>query len=507
MIRTSAIRAALDREVRKLIRRHNKAAFNAALNRKRFEQRSGQPAAKPKSSRPHHWDVNDHFNPFYVRRRLNTISHTIAKKIRDSTYQPSPVLLIEVPKPLGGTRGITISPVPDAAVSYWLGKRLIDRNSYRFSSYSYAYRSDRNAHHAIQHLKTELFKQHRLFALEYDFTKYFDSIRHDYVLDILDRYFQVSDRERKLLEVILRGRRARSPSDYTNGKFETPEVGIPQGSTISLFLANVACYELDKQIERTGVTFARYADDVLVLADSYEKANICANFLLQHGVRSGTEVNFEKSAGISVLSPDSSGEIKHKRAVTFLSHELSNGGVRISSRAIARMKRRLSTIVYNNLLLQPKRGTVNPNRIGQGFRDWDLVTCINELRRYIYGRVTETSLSEALTGNGSFTVTYFAMAFYPLVDYSGAAELRRLDGWLVRTLELAYAKRCGILKSKGHSIQPLSPEELISGNWYSFPQVEVETALPSFFRSWRYIRKAADIYGLERFPSPSYDYI
>ena len=507
MIRTSSIHTALDREVRKLIRRHNEATFNAALNLRRYTKRSGQTGAKPSSLRPAHWEVDAHFDPFYVRSRMNTIGYAIAKKIRDSTYQPKPSLLVEIPKPSGGTRDIAISPVPDAAVSYWLGKRLIDRNSYRFSSYSYAYRSDRNAHHAIQHLKTDLLGRRRVFMLEYDFANYFDSIRHDYVLALLDEHFLVSTRERNVLERIMKGRRARSAKDYGNGDFEIPDVGIPQGSNVSLFLANVACYELDKGIERVGVTFARYADDILVLADSYDKVSACANLLLSHGERSGTEVNLEKSPGISLLTPDSIGEIKSKRSVTFLGHEMSRVGVGVAPRAIARMKRRVSRIINSNLLLQPRRGVFNASRIGQGFYDWDLVTCINELRRYIYGKITEASLSEALVGKGSFNITRCAMAFYPLVDHPGATALRQMDGWLVSTLERAYAKRCKMLKAMGYSVQPLAAEELISGNWYSFPKVVVETRLPSFFKSWRYVRRVADIHGLERFPSPGYDYI
>lgn len=294
MIRTSAIHAALDREVRKLIRRHNKASFNAALNRKRYEKRSGQAGAKPSSTRPSHWDVHPHFDPFYVRSRLSSISHAIARTTGSGNYQPRPSLLVAIPKPSGGERNVAISPVPDAAVSYWLGKRLIDRNSHRFSSYSYAYRSDRNAHHAIQHLAHELVGRSRMFVLEYDFAEYFESIRHDYVLEVLEEHFLVSRRERRLLESVMAGERAKSSEDYGNAVFETPQVGIPQGSNISLFLANVACYELDKRIEAVGVTFARYADDILVLADSYQKASACADLLLSHGARSGTEINIEK---------------------------------------------------------------------------------------------------------------------------------------------------------------------------------------------------------------------
>lgn len=190
-----------------------------------------------------------------------------------------------------------------------------------------------------------------------------------------------------------------------------------------------------------------------------------------------------------------------------MSHELSSSSVGIGRKAIARMKRRASTIIYNNLLLQPKRKQFNPTRVGPGFHDWDLVTCINELRRYIYGRVTESSVSAALAGQGRINVTRCVMAFYPLVDYSGATVLQELDGWLVGAVSRAYRKRCELLGALGHSAHKLTTQELIDGSWYSFPKIPVETRMPSFYKSWRYVRRAAEVYGLERFPSPAYDYI
>lgn len=503
---SKSIKSALAREVRKLIRRHNQVVAVSAHIRKRYEKRSGTVAGKPTSNVPAQWKAHPLFNPFHVRSRLDSIGHTIIRKMRNRTYKPEPALLLEIPKPSGGTREIAISTIPDAAVSYWLGKRLIDRNAYRFSSYSYAYRSDRNAHHAIQHLMSELRGRHRVFVLEYDFAKYFDSIDHDYLLKILDKHFLVSERERRLLKMLVKNRRARSVSDYSNGVFQSPLVGIPQGSTVSLFLANVACYELDRQIEKVGVTFARYADDTLIISDSYAKACECADLMLSHGEQSGTKINFRKSSGITMLSDASQSEIRQKRSVIFLSHELSGDGVAIAPRAIARMKKRAARIMYNNLLLQPKRQQFNTTRIGLGFRDWDLVTCVNELRRYIYGRITEASLSAGLSGNERINSTRCALSFYPLVDEEGGAVLRQLDGWLVDSLARCYAKRCGILQALGHTVSPVTIEELISGAWYSFPSVRVETKLPSFFKAWLYVNRAAKIYGLEKFPSPSYEY-
>jgi len=498
---------ALEREISKAIRRHGDAASVAALNRRRYEKRSGVIGATPATFKPAHWEADPQFNPFFVRARVRTFSHTLAKKVSLGTFLPRPALVVKVPKPSGGYREISISTVPDAAVSYWLGHRLIERNSYRFSSYSYAYRADRNAHHAIVHLMGKIRRSARLFVLEYDFTKYFDSIRHDYLEYVLSKHFLISDRELRLVQAMLGAPRAHSVASYSAGKFSVPHVGVPQGSNISLFLANVACFELDREIEEVGVTFARYADDTLILCDTYEKADACAKLLQAHGDRSGTQINFEKSPGVSLLTNDANAEVRPKRSVDYLSHNLSFGGVRLAPKAIRRMKARAARIIYQNLLLQPKRAAFNPARCGLGFRDWDLVTCVNELRRYVYGRVTEQALSLALSGIGPVHVTLCAMSFYPTVDESGEAGFRALDGWMVDILERAYALRVKLLAGHGVHATPIAAPQLIDGSWYAFPSVAVETRLPSFWRSWRYVQRAANVYGLDHFPGPSYDYI
>jgi len=501
------VRRALEREVGKLISRHNSHCRATALYRRRYVKRSGRVASRPASSVPAHWEAHPLFNPYYVRSRLANIAHSISDKLRHSQYDPKPALALDIPKPHGGTREISVLTVPDAAVSYALGKALIERNAHFFSSYTYAYRTDRNAHHAIQHLMSELRDCSRVFALEYDFSRYFDSIDHTYLHDTLQRHFLVTRRELDVVGKMLKNPRAKGVPAYLAEEFYAPARGIPQGSTISLFLANVACHELDREIEKAGAVFARYADDTLILCESYEKANRCARYIMDHGKRSGTAVNFAKSEGISLLTSGGKGEIRTKHSVDFLGHSLSSAGVSVSAKSVRRMKTRVSQIIYRHLLLQPSRGRVDPSRIGTGFSDWDLVTCVNELRRYIYGRIKETGLDNALSGNAPFQLSRGALSFYPTVDRSGADVFRSLDGWLADALCRAYTKRAGLLNSLGIRAVPIERGRLISGSWYRFPQVPTETRLPSFFRSWLYVRRCARIFGLGKFPSPLYEYM
>lgn len=504
------LQRSLEREVEKGIARYNKGCRDAHRDARRFAKRTGQIAVVSKDAMvPSHWTAGNLFDPFYVKKRLDNIAHALASKIRNLEYKPNPSLVISIPKPTGGTRNISIFTIPDAAVAYWLNEVLLKRNQAFFSSYCFAYRNDRNGHNAINHLISEIRQNRRLYTLEYDFSKYFDSIDHSYLMEILKAHLRVSPREIHLIDSFLNREYATSISNLLAGKVEISSVGVPQGSSISLFLANVASLELDRRIERIGVAFARYADDTVILCENYENASRCAKAMLEHGTKSGTEINFSKSAGISLLSPDNSAEMRCKKGLTFLSHYLSFDGVYFSEKAIRSFKKRVSRIIYNNLLLYLKQGKFNTRRVGPMFFDWDLVSCINELRRYIYGKITEKELTDGLAGNASFKKTFCALSFYPTVD-RGNEQMRQLDGWLVDVLERALKYRYSLIRTiTGAARRRKAPDRnrIIDGTWYTFSyKIPHETKLPSFFKSWLYTRKSVTMFDLSSFPTPPYNY-
>lgn len=492
----------LEREARKLIRRHSTVLRQAAEYRKRFAKRTGKIPGQPTSKQPLHWSIESHFDPFHVRGRKSAISHSISAKIRKNTYLPRPALHKSIPKPNGGLRTLSIFTVPDSAVSYWLYRKLLDRNAQLFSSFSYAYRADRNAHHAIDHISRFVKGRQRIFILEYDFSRYFDSIEHDYLLDVIKRNLRVSPWEKTLIEAFLKSQYADGIEAYRNRTFVSTEKGIPQGTSLSLFLANVACLELDRELENTGVVFARYADDTIILCEDYSAACRAASLMLAHGDRSGARVNFEKSGGISLISPSNETEIRNKLSFVFLGHEISSHGVTIADRTLNRMRQTMARIMHRHLLLHPKKGEFNINRIRPLGVDWDLVTCLNELRNYLYGRISEGYLSNALARHEPLKNTRCALSYFPLVDLPD--KIRTLDGWLVRALMSAYKERTKVLASMGHTCPPISKQNLISGSWYQEKQIKNETKLPSAFKAWLYIRKCYNTFGLRHFPSPPY---
>jgi RNA-directed DNA polymerase len=497
------IQRQITRECLKLIGRYHRNVRTAQRDQQRYEKRTGEASRPPVTYEPSHWDLNPQFDPFYVRSRAKTIAHAIAKKIQNGAYEPSPALVLEIPKPSGGFRGISVFPIPDAAVSYYLFTTLGGRNQQFFSSYAYAYRGDRSVHHAIEHLYRFIKGSERSYVLNYDFSKYFDSIGHEYILGILDKYFRVSRKERKALEAFLRYKRAKGIGNYSQQNFETNTIGVPQGSSISLFLANVACLELDLELEREGAVFARYADDTIILCSTYEMAHRCANRMLAHGKRSRTEINFEKSEGISLFTREPKAEMRTCTHFDFLGNRISQTRVTIARKSIRRIKRKISAIIHRHLLLYPSRGLFSANRITEIGLDWDLVTCLNEIRRYLYGSVNEAQIQECLSkSSAQLVMTKCLLSYYPLVDDLGV--FIELDGWLLNIVMRAQRARLKKIAAWTSKARLYSREELLSGSWY-ISDIPNETQLPSFVRSWKYTRKLLKVYGAGSFPVPEYE--
>jgi len=512
----SELRGYLLQECKKLISRHHIKVEQGRRDRARFRKRTGLQPQEPEHSEPKYWSLSPHFNPFKVRKRAEVLSHTIAAKVRAEKYEPQPALVVAIPKPHGGPRYISIFPIPDAAVSAYLFRRLLKRNQHLLSSYAYAYRPDRLPHHAIDNLYKYAANHPRLYLLEYDFASYFDCLNHQYILGVLTKYFRISPRERKLVGQFLKMRRAVGTANYNKGVFDVGTAGTPQGASISLFIANATCFELDQQLEREGAIFARYADDLVVLCDDYAKAHRCANRILEHEKQSNASVNLVKSPGISLFTIERLPEMKFKSSFEFLGykimrtaakrdgHQILGVGLSVGDKAVARIKKKLSSILFRHLLLYPKAGKFSANRITQAGVDWDMVTCINELRHYIYGNVSEQHLKTCLNDKSAkLRFTKSVLAYFPLVD--DPSVFRSLDGWLLQAIQATQRQRAKIIAQWCPSYRTYSQNELLTGSWY-VETLPNEAILPSFFKSWLYVRKLLHLYDLARFPALEYAY-
>lgn len=428
------IEKAIKEEAKKLVLRYEKYHNNLHLDWLRNTKLTGTAAAK-RVLKPSYWSIDRKFDPFYCNARARAIAKSIATSIKNGTYSPRTPHEKDIPKPAGGTRKLRIYQVPDAAVSKLLYGRLLSKNKHRFSAFSYAYRDDRNVHFAIQDIYVDLTRDSRTFVAEYDFSDFFGNIAHDYLLSELDQHgLLLSDQDKYLISTFL----------TKGGK------GIPQGTSISLFLANIACLRLDKDFERLGVKFARYADDTVICTPSYEAACRAVDALIKFSKESGVPLNPSKSHGVHLLAPTGSGhEIRSKPSFDFLGYSISNDRLSIKEKSVLKIKKEVSYLLYKNLI-QPLKGPVLRGvTIPSGGKDEALLTAMMQIRRYICGGAYKAKLRDFANGNHGQLRFKGAMSFYPLV--TDVDQLKQLDGWLVATIARVLKLRAFLLAKHGYT--------------------------------------------------------
>ena len=488
----------IEEESDKLILRYH--AYHNALHHEhsRNTKRISNP---PKKSvkKPSYWSLDKKFNPFYVKKKSKSIARSIAQKISDKTYKPKPPHIKEVPKASGGIRKVSIYQIPDAAVSKIYYSRLLAKNKHRFSSFSYAYRNDKNVHFAIQDIWLDISRDARSFIAEFDFSDFFGLISHDYLkAQYKNNGFYVSEEEQFIIDSFLEDR----------------EVGIPQGTSISLFLANLVCWQLDLRFERAGLKFARYADDTVIWSPDYQK--ICEAFVIinDFSTSAGIAINAKKSVGISLLTREElPAELKStKTHVEFLGYSISVDSVSIKNASVKKIQKQISYLLYRNLI-QPLRGEkLKGLIIPANDKDVALLTAIMQIRRYMYGGLSGQQLRNYINGRTKRIYFKGIMSFYPLVN--DEVQLRTLDGWLVSVIFRSLKLRSRLLKKWGYDRSHIFPFNIhcseLTGR---FKQNKVHgkslLEIPSFMLVQRALEKGLQNRGIESVMNPKsmdYDY-
>jgi RNA-directed DNA polymerase len=184
----------------------------------------------------------------------------VTNELATGRYKPSPVRRVEIDKPDGGVRQLGIPTVTDRVIQQAIAQVLVPIFDPGFSSNSFGFRPGRNGQQAVKQVQN-IIKEGRRIAVDVDLSKFFDRVNHDLLMTRLGDKV----RDKRLLSLIKRYLRA----GFVDNQFvgESRE-GVPQGGPLSPLLANIMLDPLDKELERRGHKFARYADDFTILVKS-----------------------------------------------------------------------------------------------------------------------------------------------------------------------------------------------------------------------------------------------
>ena len=231
----------------------------------------------------------DQMSTGQLKGYLQTEWPRIKKELLNGEYQPQPVRKVEIPKPGGGARMLGIPTVLDRLIQQAVHQELGPLFESGFSAKSYGFRPGKSAHQAVQAARNNVAEGLR-WVVDIDLAKFFDRVNHDILMSRVAR--KIKDKR-----VLLLIRRYLQAGLFEGGIISPRSEGTPQGGPLSPLLSNILLDELDKELERRGHSFCRYADDCNIYVRtkrSAERVMTSITTFLEERLK--LTVNQEKSA-------------------------------------------------------------------------------------------------------------------------------------------------------------------------------------------------------------------
>ncbi len=184
----------------------------------------------------------------------------IAEKLKAGTYQSGAIRGIAIPKPQGGERVLGIPNVQDRVIQQAVSQVLSPIFEAEFSEHSYGYRPQRSAHDAVR-AASRYVMEGKTWVVDIDICAFFDEVNHDKLMAKIGQKV----RDKRVLKLI--GNYLRAPMERDGQRIKRSQ-GTPQGGPLSPLLANIYLDDLDKELESRGLSFCRYADDLVIFVKS-----------------------------------------------------------------------------------------------------------------------------------------------------------------------------------------------------------------------------------------------